>query len=129
MRLIREWAASHSNELAENWAIGQSSGTDEMKRIEPLPVKAPYAIKAAEQRRDFVLFVTFSDGTSREIDFEPFFRIPMSIETFRSFEIDEEAGTLVWPNGRDIAPDMLYYGLKPAWMEEKEARLAKKRAG
>lgn len=91
-------------------------------------MKAPYAIKAAEPRHDYVLFVTFGDGSSREIDFEPFLRVPMTIETFRSFEIDEDAGTLVWPNGRDIAPDMLYYGLKPAWLEEEEAKLAKKRA-
>ena len=90
-------------------------------------MKAPYAIKAAERRKGFVLFVTFADGTSREIDFAPFLRVPMSIEVFGSFVVDEDSGTLVWPNGRDIAPDMLYYQLKPAWMEAEEAELARKK--
>jgi hypothetical protein len=26
-------------------------------------------------------------------------------------------GALTWENGADIDPDVLYYDLKPAWME------------
>jgi hypothetical protein len=37
---------------------------------------------------------------------------------FRSVRVDPELGTIVWPNGADIDPDVLYRGLKPAWMEE-----------
>jgi hypothetical protein len=93
-------------------------------------VNAPYAIKKAEPRGGYVLFVTFADGTSREIDFKPFMRgaASKSVEAFRSFVVDDDSGTLVWPDGRDMAPDMLYYGLKPAWMEDEEAKHAKKRA-
>jgi hypothetical protein len=97
-------------------------------------MKAPYAIRKAEPRDGYVLLVTFADGTSREVDFLPFLRAPRdqamldSLEVFRSFEIDDDSGTIVWPNGRDIAPDMLHAGLRPAWMEDEADNLAKKRA-
>ena len=34
---------------------------------------------------------------------------------FRSVKV--EGGTIAWDNGADIDPDVLYYDLKPAWME------------
>lgn len=37
---------------------------------------------------------------------------------FRDVRI--EGGTVAWANGADIDPDVLYYGLTPAWMEESE---------
>jgi hypothetical protein len=38
---------------------------------------------------------------------------------FSSIKI--EGGTIAWDNGADIDPDVLYYNLKPAWMEDAEA--------
>jgi len=38
---------------------------------------------------------------------------------FSSMKI--EGGTIAWDNGADIDPDVLYYNLKPAWMEDAEA--------
>jgi hypothetical protein len=37
---------------------------------------------------------------------------------FSSIKI--EGGTIAWGNGADIDPDVLYYNLKSAWMEDAE---------
>jgi hypothetical protein len=72
----------------------------------------------------FVVRLQFTDGTQREIDLEPYLRgsifesLRADPALFRSVKI--QGGTLAWNNGADIDPDVLYYNLKPAWMEEQE---------
>lgn len=69
--------------------------------------------------------VDFDNGTRREIDLEPYLHGPIfepirdNPVLFRSMKI--EGGTIAWPSGADIDPDVLYYGLKPACMEESES--------
>ena len=58
------------------------------------------------------------------VDLEPFLYGPI-FETIRQDkavfrQIHIENGTITWPNGADIDPDVLYYDLKPAWMEVQE---------
>ena len=50
--------------------------------------------------------------------FEPIRADPAA---FRGLHVDAELGTVVWPNGADIDPDVLYEGLAPAWRESPEA--------
>lgn len=70
------------------------------------------------------LRVGFTDGTERVIDVEPYLRGPIfdRVRTdpvfFEAVEVDRELGTLVWPNGADIDPDVLYGVARPAWMEQ-----------
>ncbi len=71
-------------------------------------------ILEAEPLDGYVVRVRFEDGTAAEVDlsylleyggvFEPL-RDP---EYFRRLRSDREAGTIVWPNDADIAPESLY---------------------
>jgi hypothetical protein len=76
----------------------------------------------------FRVFLEFEDGTQREADLALYLRGPVfdpirnDPVMFRSVRI--EGGTIAWPNGADIDPDVLYYGLKPAWMEGEPASAA-----
>lgn len=87
---------------------------------------------------DFVVMLEFSDGLMKEIDLsiylhgEVFEPIRNDTELFRSVRIAKGERTISWPNGADIDPYTLYYGLTPAWDEEDEAMvvvLKQKRKG
>ncbi|MGI8789090.1 MAG: DUF2442 domain-containing protein [Pyrinomonadaceae bacterium] len=88
-------------------------------------------VKSVKPLADFFVSVKFTDGTSREIDLEPFLRgkvfesLRSDSDAFRAMKVDERMGTIVWENGADIDPDVLYHNLKPAWTEEKELELSK----
>ncbi len=88
-------------------------------------------IQSVEPLKDFSVRLKFTDGTSREVDLEPFLRgkvfetIRKNRAVFQSVKVDEIMGTIVWENGADIDPDVLYHNLKPAWAEEKEVELTK----
>ena len=72
----------------------------------------------------FSVRVVFQDGAVKELDLTPYLRGPIfqsireDIETFRSLRV--ENGVIAWSNGADIDPDVLYYGLTPAWIEQPE---------
>jgi hypothetical protein len=68
-------------------------------------------VTQAEYRGDFKVHLVFHDGTEGTVDFEDWlvgaiFEPLRHQNFFRRFFI--EAGTLVWPNGADIAPETLY---------------------
>ena len=71
----------------------------------------------------FVVRLSFTDGTQRDVDLEPFLHGPIfepmrsNRDDFLKMIVDSRAGTIVWPNGADIDPDVLYLGLQPAWRE------------
>ena len=88
-----------------------------MKSLGPL-----VRVKSVEPLEKFTVRITFKDGVQKEIDLEKFLRgeifepIRKNPEMFRSVKV--VGGTIGWDNGADIDPDVLYYDLKPAWMEE-----------
>jgi hypothetical protein len=65
--------------------------------------------------REYVLHLTFADGEEANLDlaervvgrggvFEPL----QDVRYFARVNVDPEAHTLVWPNGVDLDPDVLY---------------------
>ena len=64
---------------------------------------------------DYRLELTFTDGATAELDFRQrivgrggVFRQLEDVEFFKQVQVDPEAGTIVWPNGVDLCPDVLY---------------------
>lgn len=72
-------------------------------------------VTAVEVLRPYVLLLTFSDGEQREVDTEPLlfgamFEPLRDPEVFAQVRVDEELGTVVWPNGADLSPEFLRRG-------------------
>lgn len=62
---------------------------------------------------NYVLNVRFDDGVEQTIDFEPILIGPLfgplrDPHLFRQVRVNTDLGTLVWPNGADIDPNVLY---------------------
>lgn len=72
----------------------------------------------------FNVRVVFQDGAVKELDLTSYLHGPIfqpireDMDTFRALKV--ENGVITWSNGADIDPDVLYYGLTPAWMEHAE---------
>lgn len=72
-----------------------------------------------EHLGDFRLRLTFSDGLVRELDFDGVlvggvFEPLERVEGFSEVGVDTVAGTICWPNGVDIDPDVLHGDHRPA---------------
>ena len=85
------------------------------------PVAELVHVAAAEATADYRLRLTFDDGTRGTLDlsdrewrgiFEPL----ADPAYFSRGRLDEELGTVVWPNGADFAPETLH-----AWVREAAA--------
>ncbi|MGH9752329.1 MAG: DUF2442 domain-containing protein [Blastocatellia bacterium] len=79
-------------------------------------------VKSVEPLEGFKVRLIFQNGVVKDIDLEPFLHGPIfepvrnDIAVFRSIKV--VGNTIAWDNGADIDPDVLYYDLKPAWIEE-----------
>lgn len=62
----------------------------------------------------YIVEVGFADGEVKVVDLEPhlwgeaFEPLLQDYELFCSVAVDEDAGTITWPNGADISPRTLY---------------------
>ena len=72
-----------------------------------------YLITGVEVLGDTQLRLTFQDGSVGDVDLSaelwgPIFEPLREPAYFRQVQVDPEGGTVVWPNGADMAPDTLY---------------------
>jgi Protein of unknown function (DUF2442) len=76
-------------------------------------------IETVEPLDGYVLRLGFSDGSTRDLDLEPelwgpIFEPLRDQEVFRQVAVDDQLGTIVWPNGADMDPDVLHGDRAPA---------------
>ncbi len=87
-------------------------------------------IRAVTPLDDFRVRLVFTDGSEREIDLDPYLHGPVfeplrqDRSAFLALQVDPNLGTIIWPNGADICPDVLYGSLTPAAWEEPAAAQA-----
>lgn len=80
--------------------------------------------------RDFVVRLGLTDGSTKDIDLDQYLHGPVFEpiravrEEFLKVHVDARAGTIAWPNGADIDPDVLIYDRLPAWLEKRPAPTA-----
>lgn len=105
--MSKEAAASHRAA-----AVGRAAVPSEAMDITHVEVLHAHVVR-----------LRFADGVERSIDLEPYLHGPVFAEirhdraVFASVEVDPDAGTIVWPSGADLAPDVLYEGRRSARME------------
>ena len=77
-------------------------------------------ITGVEVLHDRVVRLRFSDGSERVVDLAPFLWGPAfeaiadDDEVFGRVRVDPEVGTITWPNGADLDPDVLHGDHEPA---------------
>jgi Protein of unknown function (DUF2442) len=77
------------------------------------PAQALPRVASVEPLEGFRLRLAFTDGLVREVDLSDDLWGQMAEplqdpDYFRRVSVDKELGTVVWPNGYDLDPDVLH---------------------
>lgn len=72
-----------------------------------------HEIVSAKWVGGYTVQITFSNLRKGVVDLRKYlgkgvFKELTNIEKFKRFKVDAELGTICWPNGADIAPEVLY---------------------
>src|ERR1035437_4725702 len=110
--LVTEWAALHRAELIEDWNLARAEA--QLKPIAPLEKIMLKDIVAVKALGDYRLHLRFEDGVEGVVDLAPYLSFRGVFEPLRDpayfarVRVDPELGTVAWPNGADLDPDVLY---------------------
>jgi hypothetical protein len=96
LQFVREWAVLRRGEIMANWERARRN--------------VVVGVAVVGNR---VLRLLFGDGTAGDVDFsaERWTGVLSPLNDpayFAKVTVDQEAGTLVWPDGIDLAPEPLY---------------------
>lgn len=86
------------------------------------------SVTSVEPIGGFVLRLGFDDGATREVDVEWLLRGPIfevlrnDPDLFKAVVVDDELGTIVWPNGADMDPVVLRGSALPEWKIQEDAK-------
>lgn len=78
-------------------------------------------VTAVEISEDRTVRLWFSDRSDRVVDLSPFLWGPVFADIaakddlFNEIRVDPEIGTITWPNGADLDPDVLHGDHEPAY--------------
>jgi HEPN domain-containing protein len=111
-------AAREAVTRLRSWLDGLLRPTDVLPTDGPpltLPAAAPNMV-AAVARPGYVVRVMFADGAIRDVDITPLldtevFAPLRDAALFARVSVDEGLGTITWPNGADLDPDVIYAAL------------------
>jgi uncharacterized protein DUF2442/uncharacterized protein DUF4160 len=112
LRLIEEWARRTGQNSRRTGAPsrrgGRWNGSNPLTEVDAMFLPS---VVEAQHRGDFRIHLIFNDGSSKTVDFRSWLKGPIfaplkQTSYFRRFFLD--GGTVVWPNGADIAPETLY---------------------
>ena len=83
----------------------------------------------ARHAGDYRVWLRFADGLSGEIDLErelwgPAFVSLRDVAEFARLRVEPDLGTIVWPNGADLAPEFLYGEVRAALAASKAATVS-----
>ena len=83
--------------------------------------KEMFIVSSVRVVEDRIVHLGFSDGSERDIDLRPLMRGPLfegiaeDDEAFGAVWADDESGTICWPNGADLDPDVLHGDYESSW--------------
>ncbi len=93
-----------------------------------MELKELHRVAKVEVLGSYCLGLTFDDGLYKEIDLGPWlaerafgvFEPLLDKDYFARVELDPVLGTIVWPNGADLCPDVLYAYPQPVEIDSKD---------
>jgi len=77
------------------------------------------AVRGVTALAPYTVRVLFADGQVRDVDMAPALGLPVFGElrdpaVFTAVKVDDYGDTIVWPNGADLDPEVMYGEGRPA---------------